>query len=84
MQDRDLDNLSPGPAREVRRLQRAYVEVWVALLRRVRPDLDPPAARVEVHAVLGLLNSTPHSGPSPLARDLLAAMALRALAVAPG
>ena len=81
VQDRDLDNLSPGAARRVRSLQRAYVEAWVQALLRVRPDLDADGARVEVHALFGLLNSTPYSGSSPAVRDRTAAMALRALAL---
>jgi len=81
VQDRDLDNLSSPSARRVRSLQRAYVEAWVQALLRVRPDVDPEGARVEVHALFGLLNSTPHSGSSPAVRDRTAAMALRALAL---
>jgi len=81
VQDRDLDSLSPAAARRVRSLQRAYVETWVQALLRVRPDLDADGARVEVHALFGLLNSTPYSGSSPEVRDRTAAMALRALSV---
>lgn len=79
VQDRDLANLSATAARRVRSLQRAYVEVWVEVLRAVREDLTPELARVEVHALFGLLNSTPHSGTGAAARSRLAAMALRAL-----
>lgn len=83
VQDRDLANLSPEAARQVRSLQRAYVEVWVEALRRVRPGLGPEAARTEVHGLFGLLNSTPHSGAGAEARGLLVAMAERALAACP-
>lgn len=79
VQDRDLANLSATAARRVRSLQRAYVEVWVEVLRAVREDLTPELARVEVHALFGLLNSTPHSGTGAAARSRLTAMALRAL-----
>ena len=77
--DRDLPSLSPGEAARVRALQRAYVEVWVQALRAVRPGLSAAQARVEVHGLLGLLNSTPHSGSTAQARERLVAMALRAL-----
>lgn len=79
VQDRDLANLSTGQARHVRSLQRAYVEVWVEALRRARADLPPEAARVDVHGVFGLLNSTPYSGTGTAARTRLVSMALRAL-----
>lgn len=79
VQDRDLANLSAAQADRVRELQRAYVGVWAAALRRVRPELDEEAALIEVHAVFGLLNATPHAGATPAARARLAAMATRAL-----
>lgn len=61
IQDRDLGHL-PAPAeRQVRRAQRQYVEVWVAVLRELNPSLAEADARVAAHAVFGLLNSTPHS-----------------------
>lgn len=77
VQDRDLANLSPERAREVRRLQRAYVEVWVGVLTRLRPDLPVPDARTAAHAAFGLLNSTPYT-TSPRA-EVLQEMALAAL-----
>ncbi|WP_261559164.1 SACE_7040 family transcriptional regulator [Frankia tisae] len=59
--DRDLHSLPAPDEHEVRRLQRAYVELWVGVLRRLRPELTAPAARVRAHAIFGLINSTPHS-----------------------
>lgn len=61
IQDRDLDNVPASAMRQVRRAQRAYVEVWVGVLRRRRPDLSEASARVMAHATFGLLNSTAHS-----------------------
>jgi len=61
VQDRDLANLSQGEAKRVRRLQRAYVELWVDVLIQVNHSLSPEEARTRIHAVFGLLNSTPHS-----------------------
>ncbi|MFF0489776.1 TetR/AcrR family transcriptional regulator [Nocardia sp. NPDC004068] len=82
IQDRDLENLPDSARRQVRRTQRRYVEVWVAVLRELRPDLPEASARVQAHAVFGLLNSTPHSAPAAQAnraRPILRAMALAAL-----
>lgn len=61
VQGRDLDSLAPAAAEQVRRLQRDYVDCWCAALAAHEPALAPEAVRVRVHAVLGLLNSTPHS-----------------------
>ncbi|WP_230204945.1 SACE_7040 family transcriptional regulator [Parafrankia elaeagni] len=61
IQDRDLWSLPDEAEHDVRRLQRAYVEQWVQVLRQVRSGLDVPAARARVHALFGLINSTPHS-----------------------
>ena len=79
--NRDWEAL-PAEAREqVRTLQRQYVDLWAAELRRVHPGLAADAARARAHAAFGLLNSTPHSGllPDAALRDLLSDMALRAL-----
>jgi AcrR family transcriptional regulator len=61
IQDRDLCNVPLRHAISVRRLQRAYVEIWVAVLLRIDPQSSPPVARTKAHAAFGLLNSTPHS-----------------------
>lgn len=62
VQDRDLASTTAADRSRVRRLQRAYVELWVGQLRAVRPDLAEAGARARVHAVFGLLNSTPYAG----------------------
>src|SRR5271170_8299883 len=61
IQDRDLAHLPAAAQRQVRRAQRQYVEVWVAVLRELEPALAEADARLMAHAVFGLLNSTPHS-----------------------
>jgi AcrR family transcriptional regulator len=61
IQDRDLAHLPAGAERQVRRAQRQYLEVWVGVLRELEPRLAEVDARLMVHAVFGLLNSTPHS-----------------------
>ncbi|MGV9250896.1 SACE_7040 family transcriptional regulator [Streptomyces sp. NPDC003697] len=60
LHDRELDRLRDSDRKMVRQLQRQYVELWVAVLREVYPDLAEPTARSAVHSVFGLLNSTPH------------------------
>lgn len=86
LHDRELLHLKEEDRRRVRRLQRGYVELWVGVVREAFPPLaDPgaePLARAAVHAVFGLLNSTPHSAAphsaqadrSGLPRDAMAVL----------
>ncbi|MFE4450971.1 TetR/AcrR family transcriptional regulator [Streptomyces sp. NPDC056796] len=60
LHDRELDRLRDTDRKRVRQLQRQYVEVWVEVVRALYPALAENEARVTVHAVFGLLNSTPH------------------------
>lgn len=93
LHDRELDRLRAEDRKRVRRLQRQYVELWVGVVRQVYQRLPEPEARAAVHAVFGLLNSTPHlSRPEALpSRAVTAALlhrlvrgALRAAAEAHG
>lgn len=59
VQERDFSNLEEADARQVRRLQRRYVELWVDQIQLVRQNETPESARTMAHAVFGLLNSTP-------------------------
>ncbi|QTX05046.1 TetR/AcrR family transcriptional regulator [Agromyces archimandritae] len=86
VQDRELERLEPGDRHEVRRVQRAYVERWVDVLGRLRPELGERERRMRAHAAFGLMNSTPHSaragGVHPRAaevRRILVPMTLAAL-----
>jgi AcrR family transcriptional regulator len=81
VQDRDWSALPVEAREKVRETQRKYVEVWVKVLRGVRPDLRPKTARAMVHATFGLINSTPHSAlvPPEEMHGLLSGMALAAL-----
>ncbi|MFD3530552.1 TetR/AcrR family transcriptional regulator [Streptomyces sp. NPDC058664] len=67
LHDRELDRLKDEDRKRVRQLQRQYVELWVTVVRELYPDAGEPEARAAVHAVFGLLNSTPHLG-APLGR----------------
>jgi len=59
--DRELGNVPEPARRRIRRLQRLYVEEWVTVLTELVPDATHATLRAAVHAVFGLLNSTPHS-----------------------
>lgn len=79
--DRDCAALPADALHRVRQTQRTYVELWVAVLGAVAPALAEQDARVQAHAVFGLLNSTPHSAagvPAGRVRTMLRAMALGA------
>ena len=85
-----LADRRPGPrlavpaaagARAGAALQREYVDVWAAQLRRLHRGLHTDRARAMAHAAFGLINSTPHSGliPDEAMRGVLHRMALGAL-----
>src|SRR5439155_4480933 len=58
----ELDRLPEEPRRQIRRLQRLYVEEWVTVLTALRAELSDGEARVLAHAAFGLMNSTPFLG----------------------
>jgi AcrR family transcriptional regulator len=58
----ELDRLPEEPRRQIRKLQRLYVEDWVRALTGIRPELSAAEARVLAHAAFGLMNSTPFLG----------------------
>jgi AcrR family transcriptional regulator len=58
----ELDRLPDEPRRQIRRLQRLYVEEWVGVLATLRPELEAGEARVLAHSAFGLMNSTPFLG----------------------
>ncbi|MEU5215848.1 TetR/AcrR family transcriptional regulator [Streptomyces sp. NPDC020807] len=60
LHDRELDRLKEEDRKRVRRLQRRYAELWVTVVRELYPASPEDEARTAVHAVFGLLNSTPH------------------------
>jgi AcrR family transcriptional regulator len=62
LQLHELDRLPEEPKRQIRRLQRQYVEEWVNTISTVRPDLDASEARVLAHGAFGFMNSTPFQG----------------------
>jgi AcrR family transcriptional regulator len=83
VQDRDWQSLPDTDREQVRRLQREYVDLWAAQLRRLHRGLRIDRARAMAHVAFGLINSTPHSrllAVEPM-RGLLRSMALDALGV---
>ena len=81
VQDRDWQSLPPDARERVRALQREYVDVWAAQLRRLHRGLHTDRARAMAHAAFGLINSTPHSGliADEAMRGVLHRMAMGAL-----
>ncbi|MDL4774492.1 SACE_7040 family transcriptional regulator [Actinomadura xylanilytica] len=71
--ERELDNVPEPQRHRIRRIQRGYVEEWVAVLLRARPGRSEERARAAVHACFGLLNSTPHSAAG-LDREAMAGL----------
>jgi len=68
--DRELGNVPEPARRRIRRLQRLYVEEWVTVLTELAPRAAHPTVRSAVHAMFGLLNSTPHSAGEIPAADM--------------
>jgi AcrR family transcriptional regulator len=82
---RELENVPEAARRQIRRLQRLYVEEWVTVLSEMFPLAPQSRLRTAVHAMFGLLNSTPHSAielPSANVSELLFTMARSALLAA--
>ena len=80
VQDRDFVYLGDESRADVRRLQRAYIELWIdSLAALVAEDRD--ALRLRVQACFGLLNSTPHSTSTALRARVDTARLLTAMAV---
>ncbi len=62
--------------------QRSYADVWIAMLRELRPDLNRNQASISVHGIFGLVNSVADHDPRIPVRDaaeLLRTMALSSL-----
>lgn len=76
VQRHELDRLPADHQARIRRLQRAYVEEWAGVLRRLHPGVPAATARAAAHAAFGLMNSTPFLGHE-LARDDLGALLRR-------
>jgi AcrR family transcriptional regulator len=80
--DRDRFHLPPEDLHDVRRTQRAYVEIWVDAIRAAAPSGSVAEDRTRAHAVIGLINSAPRipgTSRTGQTRGVLMGMALGAL-----
>ncbi len=80
IQDRELANLPPDPNRRIRETQRRYLLGWREILARLRPELSGADLEVKLHAVFGVLNSTPYTANLDAATDMRAVLIDTALA----
>lgn len=83
LQDRELVTLPAEVNRQVRRLQRRYLDGWADLVSRVR-QMPIEESRVLMHAVFGILNSTAHDtdlAPGDVTRRVLSTAAQAALSL---
>ncbi len=81
VQDRDVTHLSETDYAEVRRLQRAYIGIWMQTLAPLCAASDDEL-RLRVQAAFGLINSTPHSTRRSARSDAATAAVLAAMAEA--
>ncbi|GAA1243179.1 AcrR family transcriptional regulator [Microbacterium phyllosphaerae] len=77
--DRDVAQLDARDHAEVRRLQRAYIELWISTLAPL-VDADADELRLRVQACFGLINSTPHSTRAAARQRSATATVLAAMA----
>lgn len=84
VQDRDVAYLTEADRSAVRRLQRAYIELWMDTLSSLQlpgaAGTDQDALRLRVQACFGLINSTPHSTRAAARRHSATASVLGAMA----
>ncbi len=82
----ETHNLDAEDLRRLRRMQRHYVEEWVAVVAPLRPDLADAEVRTTVHAAIGAIQSILfHNSGLPRRRlvELLDEMAHACLGVPP-
>ncbi|MGN7947867.1 TetR/AcrR family transcriptional regulator [Microbacterium sp. 22215] len=77
--DRDVAQLDARDHAEVRRLQRAYIELWISTLAPL-VEADADELRLRVQACFGLINSTPHSTRAAARQRSATATVLAAMA----
>jgi AcrR family transcriptional regulator len=82
VQDRDVAHLADDDRAEVRRLQRAYIGLWMDSLAATTSaaHVERDELRLRVQACFGLINSTPHSTRSAARRHSATATVLIAMA----
>ena len=81
--EQEAHNLSQESYRRVRRQQRRYANLWVAIVAQEHPAWTPAIANAAVHATFGLINSVSNyrpTLPAPEHRRLLIELATQVLA----
>lgn len=81
VQDRELATLPDEANRQVRMLQRQYLNLWADAAGRLRPTESPVQLQVLMHGLFGLLNSTAHNAQSASSDDVRATLTAAALRV---
>lgn len=61
VQEQEMPQLLEADREAVRRMQRKYIDIWSAALRKLHPQISPVELRTRIHGVFGLINSTAHS-----------------------
>lgn len=61
VQEQEMPQLLEADRRDVRRLQREYIELWSTAISELHPTISPVELRTRVHGVFGLINSTVRS-----------------------
>ncbi|HJF15533.1 MAG TPA: TetR/AcrR family transcriptional regulator [Enteractinococcus helveticum] len=95
VQDRDLSSVEEAMQRDIRRMQREFIDIWIRAMQQIHPQETTDQLVVRAHAVFGLINSTGHSFRSLAKRKqtdnflsylryMLPEMAMQALYAAPG
>ena len=63
----------------MRQLQRTYLAGWQQIAAKVRPDASEADLEVRMHAVFGILNSTPYNARLDATADVRAVLVDAAL-----
>ncbi|MCU1480484.1 MAG: TetR/AcrR family transcriptional regulator [Subtercola sp.] len=79
IQDRELASLPAEANHRVRQLQRQYMSGWQAVVARLRPDTPAAELEVKMHALFGVLNSTPYNVQLEPSADVRAVLSESAL-----
>jgi AcrR family transcriptional regulator len=79
IQDRELASLPPASNHRVREVQRKYIQGWQQIAARLRPELSAADLEVKMHALFGVLNSSPYNARLDGATDVRAVLAETAL-----
>lgn len=79
IQDRELASLPPESNHRVREVQRKYIQGWQQIAARLRPELSAADLEIKMHALFGVLNSSPYNARLDGATDVRAVLAETAL-----